>query len=73
MDDSHLFYFTAKSLSYLLAAEGFRVLRVEEGLRPYRFSWDWARSLPLWALYSFQKATSLLQIKTGLSVVARLS
>ena len=45
MDDSHLFYFTADSLSQMMESCGFKVLRVEEGLRPYRFGA--ARSAPI--------------------------
>jgi 2-polyprenyl-3-methyl-5-hydroxy-6-metoxy-1,4-benzoquinol methylase len=74
MDDSHLFYFSARSLSQMLeqAQAGFRVLRVEQGLRPYRFLPDAARRAPLAILGAAERALSGLQIRTNLSVLARL-
>lgn len=72
MDDSHLFYFTARSLSRMLESEGLRVVRVQEGMRPYRFMTD-AEHTPAPALMETGATLlSLLQIKTGLSVFARL-
>ncbi len=70
MDDSHLFYFTAQSLSRMLRECGFRVLRVEEGLRPYRF--DALRAAPDVVHRTFERVFSALQVKTGLSVLAQL-
>lgn len=73
MDDSHLFYFTARSLSRLLEDQGFEVIRVQEGMRPYRFSTN-PESTPAPALMEIGASVlSLLQIKTGLSVFARLA
>lgn len=72
MDDSHLFYFSARSLAGMLEAEGFHILKVEEGLRTYRLLRDHDRWLPDWLHDLGQRLTSALQIKTGLSVVARL-
>ena len=71
MDDSHLFYFRASSLSALLRRSGFRVLKVQQGLRPFRFL---TRKDPLiqdrfldWG----ERVLSALQVRTGLSVVAQ--
>lgn len=72
MDDSHLFYFTPKSLCWLLADSGFHICKVQNGLRPYRFSHQSARRSPLWLLDLVERVFSLLQIKTGLTVLARL-
>ncbi|MEM6702203.1 MAG: class I SAM-dependent methyltransferase [Acidobacteriota bacterium] len=71
MDDSHLFYFTADSLSQMMESCGFKVLRVEEGLRPYRFGA--ARSAPDFVHAVGERVFSALQVKTGLSVLARLA
>jgi SAM-dependent methyltransferase len=73
MDDSHLFYFSRRSLGRLLGDAGFRVLAVQEGLRPYRFLGEHARDTPLWLLSAGERLTSLCQIKTVLSVVAVLA
>jgi len=73
MDDSHLFYFSARSLSRLLIDCGFRVLKVQQGLRPYRFL---TRPPPRVAQPLFEvgeRVLSFLQVKTGLSVVACLA
>jgi len=71
MDDSHLFYFSGFSLSRLLGTNGFRVLRVEEGVRLYRAATRTERA-PM-ALHALaERACSVLGIKTGLSVFARL-
>ena len=43
MDDSHLFYFSRRSLTNLLDTCGFDVLHVSEGLRPFRAFGDRAR------------------------------
>lgn len=72
MDDSHLFYFNRHSLPRLLRDHGFSVLRIEEGARPYRFMSQHAKRLPGWFHDLGQRAASTLQIKTGLSVLARL-
>lgn len=72
MDDSHLFYFTGKSLARLLVDGGFRVLKVQEGMRPYRFRHESARHAPLWLLDCGERLLSLFQVKTGLSVIASL-
>ena len=69
MDDSHLFYFSADSLSSMLEACGFKVLKVEEGLRPYRF--NPVRSAPDFIHAAGERVFSALQVKTGLSVLAR--
>jgi 2-polyprenyl-3-methyl-5-hydroxy-6-metoxy-1,4-benzoquinol methylase len=69
MDDSHLFYFSARALSWMLEDCGFRVLKVQEGARLYRFfprTATWPRAVT-------EGATALaarLQLKTGLSVLA---
>lgn len=71
MDDSHLFYFSARSLPRMLEDAGFRVLKVEEGLRPYRVLGK-TEPFPDWLHDLGQKIFSTVQIKTGLSVIARL-
>lgn len=71
MDDSHLFYFSARALSYMLEDCGFEVVKVQEGLRLYRLL-KAARNWPHWLLESATTIASALQIKTGLSVLARL-
>jgi cyclopropane fatty-acyl-phospholipid synthase-like methyltransferase len=70
MDDSHIFYFSRRSLPRLLSECGFRTLRIEEGLRPFRFLGDAARGWPLAALSFTERVLSGLQIKTILSVIA---
>ncbi len=72
MDDSHLFYFSARGLSWMLAAEGFEVLAVFEGLRPHRFLPKQTSRAPLWALNAVEKCLAALQIKTALGMIARL-
>lgn len=72
MDDSHLFYFSSKSLPRLLRDQGFSILRIEEGARPYRFMSSSASKLPGWFHDLGQNVASAFQIKTGLSVLARL-
>jgi 2-polyprenyl-3-methyl-5-hydroxy-6-metoxy-1,4-benzoquinol methylase len=72
MDDAHLFYFTAGSLTRMLRASGFRILEVHEGLRPYRFLPALADRVPVSLLTAAQRLLAALQIKTGLSVLGRL-
>jgi SAM-dependent methyltransferase len=71
MDDSHLFYFSARALSWMLEDCGFEVLSVQEGVRFYRLlkaSRDW----PAWLHRGASRLAAALQLKTGLSVLARL-
>jgi hypothetical protein len=56
----------------MLRAEGFRVLAVEEGLRLYRLLPGAAEREPSRLLELGSKVLSALQLKTGLSVLARL-
>lgn len=72
MDDSHLFYFSARSLGRLLMTYGFLVLEAHEGLRPYRLLPGGANGLPLWAVRLGERVMAALQLKTGLSVLAKL-
>jgi 2-polyprenyl-3-methyl-5-hydroxy-6-metoxy-1,4-benzoquinol methylase len=72
MDDSHLFYFDARSLSWLLLRNGFRVLEVHQGLRPYRVLPSLSRSAPGWLIRAGERLTGALRVRTGLSVLARL-
>ncbi len=71
MDDSHLFYFSAKSLNRMLEDAGFTVLKVQQGLRPYRVM---GRTEPFSdGFHNFGQALfSAVGIRTGLSVIARL-
>lgn len=71
MDDSHLFYFTARSLARMVREQGFEVLKVQEGLRPYRFLRN-ADHTPAPGLMELGASLlSLCQIKTGLTLFAR--
>lgn len=72
MDDSHLFYFNRRSLPGMLRRAGFEVLRIDEGLRPFRLLGERARHLPLPLLATAERLASALQIKTILGVIARL-
>lgn len=72
MDDSHLFYFSAASLSRMLETGGFQVLEVQEGLRPFRHFGGRLAHAPDPLVYAFQRLMSACQVKTGLSVFARL-
>lgn len=72
MDDSHLFYFSARSLSSLLAGGGFQVLEVHEGLRPFRHFGELGRRTPDGLVRAMERFFSACQVKTGLSVLARL-
>lgn len=72
LDDSHLFYFSASALSWMLRDCGFEVLHVQEGLRPYRILPALAR-LPTTIVEPMVKAMALLRVRTGLSVLARLA
>lgn len=73
MDDSHLFYFTARSLARMVREQGFEVLKVQEGLRPYRFLRN-ADQTPAPGLMEMGASLlSLMQIKTGLTLFARLT
>jgi 2-polyprenyl-3-methyl-5-hydroxy-6-metoxy-1,4-benzoquinol methylase len=71
MDDSHLFYFSARSLSRMLQECGFRVVKIHQGLRPYRFIGAGAARVPTSILEVAEKLMSGLQVRTGLSVIAR--
>lgn len=73
MNDSHIFYFSAASLSWMLRAEGFEVLGVQEGLRLYRMLKSAAHKPPSRLLELAGHVASGLQLKTGLSVLARLA
>ena len=72
MDDSHLFYFTAKSLTATLVDCGFRVLKIQEGFRLYRTLVPPLTRLPDWTQDLAQGCLSMLQLKTGLSVISCL-
>jgi SAM-dependent methyltransferase len=72
MDDAHLFYYSRRSLTRLLVDGGFRIVRIDEGLRPYRFFGDRMRQLPFWMLTATERLMSVCQIKTVLSIVAQL-
>ncbi len=72
MDDSHLFYFSGRSLARMLEAAGFRVVKIEEGLRTYRIFRDHDGRFSDRVHDIGQRLFSALRIKTGLSVIARL-
>lgn len=71
MNDSHLFYFNAQSMSRMLRDCGFEVVRVEQGLRTFHI--PALRWLPDAVHRSLGRLLSLAFIRTGLSVVARLA
>jgi len=71
MDDSHLFYFNRRSLSRLFVNNGFRVVLVQEGLRPFKLMGYRAAQLPHSFVNLFEKVLSLCQVKTGLSIIAQ--
>ncbi len=71
MDDSHLFYFSARALSFMLEDCGFEVLKVQEGVRFYRLL-EAAQKWPRWLSEGTTALAASLQLKTGLSVLARL-
>lgn len=71
MDDSHLFYFSARALRWMLEDCGFEVLKVQEGLRLYRL-FPGTAGWPRFVTEGATALASLLQVKTGLSVLARL-
>jgi|AMFO01.1.fsa_nt_gi 2-polyprenyl-3-methyl-5-hydroxy-6-metoxy-1,4-benzoquinol methylase len=70
MDDSHLFYFTARSMAGMLRANGFDILRVEQGLRTYRRLGSLGRRLPDVCHEALQRMLSALGIRTQLAVLA---
>lgn len=72
MDDAHLFYFNRRSLSDLLTGSGFHIVRVEEGLRPFRFTAKLARPMTAFGVSLWERFFSLCQVKTSLSIIARL-
>lgn len=73
MDDSHLFYFSATSLSWMLRELGFEVLELHQGLRPYRFRLRGDRLVPDWLSVLGERLSSAVRIRTGLSIIARNS
>lgn len=73
MDDSHLFYFSAGSLSRLLRNGGFEVLRVQQGLRPWRFLSRPEPGVPDWLLGWGERLLSACLVRSGLSVIGRRS
>ena len=71
MDDSHLFYFSAAAMSWMMEDLGFEVVHVQEGLRPYRASSALA-GVPQPLMEAWIKINAMFQVRTGLSVLARL-
>ncbi|MDG2306616.1 MAG: class I SAM-dependent methyltransferase [Candidatus Binatia bacterium] len=71
MDDSHLFYFSARSLTALLRGCGFEVLEVHQGARPFRLLREHAERLPIYVLRALEKLAAASQVRTGLGIVAR--
>ncbi len=72
MNDSHLFYFSSRSLSRMFRDCGFQVLRVEQGLRPYRYFNEGSQRLPAGLFGAAERVLSAFGIRTGLGVIARL-
>ncbi len=71
MDDSHLFYFSAAALSWMMEDLGFEVLHVQEGLRPYR-AFAGLTKVPQPLMEACIGLMARMQVRTGLSVLARL-
>jgi 2-polyprenyl-3-methyl-5-hydroxy-6-metoxy-1,4-benzoquinol methylase len=71
MDDSHLFYFNARSLSRLLREAGLEVVRIEQGVRLHRLVGERWRMIPRPLLRLGERAFSALGIRTGLTVIGR--
>ncbi|MEM1177568.1 MAG: class I SAM-dependent methyltransferase [Acidobacteriota bacterium] len=71
MDDSHLFYFSSKSLPRMFEDAGFSVLAVQQGARLYRVLGR-DKPFPDWVHGLGMKVSSTLGVRTGLSVLARL-
>ncbi len=72
MNDSHLFYFSGRSLSRMFEDAGFKVLKVQQGLRPYRFLRSYNPRAPAWLFDAAERACSALGLRSGLGVIARL-
>lgn len=70
MDDSHLFYFSSRSLGAMMSNAGLRVIEIQEGLRPYRVLRRNPRAIPDSLHEIGMKILSACQIRTGLSIVA---
>ena len=71
MDDSHLFYFSASALSWMMEDLGFEVVHVQEGLRPYR-ALPSLQAVPQPLMEAWIGLMARFQVRTGLSVLARL-
>jgi 2-polyprenyl-3-methyl-5-hydroxy-6-metoxy-1,4-benzoquinol methylase len=71
MDDSHLFYFNARSLSRLMRTAGLEVVRVEQGLRLHRMFPERSKALPRLLLRLAERSFAALGIRTGLTVIGR--
>ncbi len=72
MNDSHLFYFNGRSLPRMFGDCGFRVLRVQQGLRPYRYLRDYGPKSPAGLFDVAERVFSALGIRTGLGVIGQL-
>ncbi len=72
MDDSHLFYFNKRSLSRMFEDSGFKVIKVQQGLRPYRFLRSYNPRAPAWLYDAAERGFSALGLRSGLGVIARL-
>jgi 2-polyprenyl-3-methyl-5-hydroxy-6-metoxy-1,4-benzoquinol methylase len=72
MNDSHLFYFSASSLSRMLRDQCFRVVKAQEGMRPYRKMTDPDHTPAPQLMELGARLMSVMQVKTGLSVFAIL-
>ena len=70
MDDSHLFYFSSRSLPAMMERAGCRVIKVQQGMRPYRFFKGPVRSFPDTFQDLGMRILSSLGVRTGLSVIA---
>jgi SAM-dependent methyltransferase len=71
MDDSHLFYFDARSLSRLMREAGFEIVRIEQGLRLHRLVGERWKVFPRPLLRLSERTLALLWIRTGLTVIGR--
>ena len=72
MNDSHLFYFNGRSLSRMFQDCGFRVLKVQQGLRPYRYFSSYGPRSPAGLFDAAERVLSAFGIRSGLGVIAQL-
>jgi len=71
MDDSHFTYFSDRGLSRMLRDEGFEIVEIHQGVRPYRFL-SVETTLPLGLIRAGERGAALLGLRSVLGILARL-